>query len=179
MNTGDENKKARKSKKKGSRLPYTIFYSVVFVAALVLIAIPQLNNSRCPPSAWEGGAKSVLMGIYETQEAYQQQYNTVKFATWDELTKADFICEGYTKVNIIGRYSLYEHVWNDYEDSLYPSPNRFTLVAFPTKAGCKGRLSTFAIREDGILRKYKKPRKGIRSWGEDGDYGCRTWTPVK
>jgi hypothetical protein len=183
MNTDEEKKESLWPEKKRSRLFYNIFYTIVLASSILLITaviVPQLLNvPRCTPESWESRAKATLGSYYETQLAYQESLKTCNFASWEELTRTNYLAEGYTQGNMIENYSLLEYVWNDVEGTLGPRANTFTLVAFPRTTDRPGYLSTFVIREDGILRSYKKPKEGIRYWGEDGDFGARTWKEVK
>jgi len=94
---------------------------------------------------------------------------------------SDYIGAGYTRGNIIQNYSLWTDVFNpgsihsEYNRNYY---NTFTAVAFPRITRPPGYLSTFAIREDQVLRVYR-PTVGANAWGTGYDFGARTWEPVK
>ncbi len=60
--------------------------------------------------------------------------------------------------------------------SIYPA---FTAVAFPYQTSPPGYLATFVIREDQTLRVYRDNTPGAVEWGEDGDFGARTWVPIR
>jgi hypothetical protein len=129
----------------------------------------------------ESQAKSTLRAFGETELAYAYWNDEGWYGTWQSLVYSDYIGAGYTRGNIIQNYSLWTDVFNpgsihsEYNRNYY---NTFTAVAFPRITRPPGYLSTFAIREDQVLRVYR-PTVGANAWGTGYDFGARTWEPVK
>ena len=173
--TGDRNFRLGKYK----FVIWTIFATVFIVGYIIAV----LNT--VPHSAWEPRAKNTLRSHAETQVAYSNQHENRFFGTFEDLQDTDYIAKGYTKENIIENYILWTSVSNysSLGESGNVSYNRalntFTAVAFPKEPNNKGYLKTYAIREDMILRFYNPRRRDTKAWGEEGDYGCRTWEPIR
>lgn len=153
------------------------FLSVILAFSSLGCFGSMLNAKR---SAWESRAKATLRSYGETELAYQNTNNARHWGTWDALIETDYLAQGYSKGNIIENYSLWTSVDNSssYHDSGY-NWNTFTVVAFPRKTSPPGYLSTFAIREDQTLRVYRPDIPFINAWGENGDFGTRTWEPIR
>jgi len=136
----------------------------------------MLNAKR---SAWESRAKATLRAYGETELAYQYSNNIGHWGTWDDLIQTDYIAQGYSKGNIIENYSL----WTSVDNYTYWANGHgyctFTLVAFPRRTSPPGYLATFAIREDQTLRVYRDTTYGANPWGMNGDFGVRTWEPIR
>ena len=153
------------------------FLSVI-MAFSSLGCLPQMMNAK--RSSWESRAKATLRAYGETQLAYQNTNNDRHWGSWDALIKTEYIAQGYSKGNIIENYSLWTSVDNSgppyYGGRYYYT---FTVVAFPRRTGPPGYLATFAIREDQCLRVYRPTTPGANAWGECGDFGVRTWEPIR
>ncbi len=156
---------------------------VSFVSILLAISstgcIPQILNAR--RSAWESRAKGTLRSFGSTQLAFQGTTEDKHYGTWDELQEAEYLAAGYTKENIVDNYVL----WTSVDDSPYYDHNTdthynatFTVVAFPRDT-MPGYLSTFAIREDQVLREYNSSTPYALPWGEANDFGAKSWEPIR
>jgi len=181
--TLNEIKEIEEKKKSGYKTGWWV--ALIIVALLIfyiVICCTILNPVR---TKWWPRAKSVVRNYAETQIAYSNQHENGFFGTWDELKETDYLAEGYTKENIIELYTLWTSVnnYSSLDESGNMSYNRelntFTVVAFPNETGSGKRLKTYAIREDMVLRVYNPHRRNAKAWGEDGDYGCRTWEPIR
>ena len=152
------------------------FLSIILAFSSLGCLGPMLNAKR---SAWESRAKATLRAYGETELAYQNTNNIRHWGTWDNLIETEYIARGYTRGNIIEDYSLWTSVDNSgsFSDSSYYW-NTFTLVAFPRKTSPPGYLATFSLREDLIPRVYRPETVGVLAWGEDADYGTKTWEPI-
>jgi len=128
----------------------------------------------------ESRAKSTLRAYGETELAYQYTNNDHYYGSWENLVETEYIARGYSGGNIIEGYSVWTAAFNPLrlaaEGDGYGCT--FTAVAFPRITRPPGYLSTFAIREDQVLRAFR-PGYGINAWGANGDYGTRTWEPVR
>lgn len=152
------------------------FLSVI-LAFSSLGCIPQLLNAK--RSAWESRAKATLRSYGETELAYQNTNFDRHWGTWDALIETEYIAQGYSSGNIIENYSLWTSVDNHTHWAGGPGYCTFTVVAFPRRTSPPGYLSTFAIREDELIRVYRPDTPGVNAWGEDGDFGARTWEPIR
>ena len=56
--------------------------------------------------------------------------------------------------------------------------NSFTVIAFPRTTRPAGYLATFIIREDEVLRVYRPGTTAVE-WGDGGDFGGKTWEPIR
>ena len=143
----------------------TAIIIIVTILCILSVAIPQILGAR--RSYWAPRAKSTLRAYGKTQEAYKEANPRGTYASWDDLVKYEWVEEGYTRGNIIENYS----VWTNTED------NEFIVIAFPRKTYPPGYLSTFAIREDQILREYQ-PEPEMTEWDDDVDC-VFTWEPIR
>jgi len=152
------------------------------IAIIAAIAIPQLLNAK--RSAWESRAKSTLRAYGETQLAYQNTNNDHDWGSWLALKATEYLASGYNQANIIENYSVWTSVTNTANLSgMYGlgggvTDNTFTAIAFPRTTKPAGYLATFIIREDEVLRVYR-PGTGVNAWGAGGDFGGRTWEPIR
>ena len=140
--------------------------------------IPQILNAR--RSAWESRAKATLRAYGSTQLAFQNTTEDYHYGTWEELKEAEYIADGYSKKNIIDNYIL----WTSVDDAPYYDSNTdthyhatFTVVAFP-RDNRPGYLSTFAIREDQVVREYDPSTPNVSAWGSADDFGAKSWEPI-
>ena len=109
--------------------------------------------------------------------AYQNINNDRHYGTWSNLKKAEYIAQGYTRGNLIENYSVWESVRNVYHPVSRPD-STFTVIAFPRTTRPPGYLATFAIREDQVLREYNPSTPYACAWGQNRDFGARTWEPI-
>jgi len=179
----DERAKERLKKKRKSHDRWLIVILVLGFLYCNTIGHPRLLNAK--RSGWESRAKSTLRDYGETQLAFQNVNPFGAYASWDKLVYYDFIEDGYTGGNIISNYSLWTHV-NKPGLFVYPKSGEneslqhsFTVVAFPRITSPPGYLPTFAIREDQTIRVYRPETPYAKEWGEDGDYGAKTWEPIR
>jgi len=180
----NEQDKARK-KKAGSFFPswgFILTITIPFVLMFMICTPAIMGGKR---TAWESRAKSTLRSYGEAQLSYQKTNLDTYYGSWDALQKTGYITEGFTEGNIMDNYFLYTGVNNLVKpfvniDVTGPNINTFTAVAFPRTTNPPGYLSTFAIHEDQILRVfYRTHTPEVIAWGEDGDFGARTWTPIR
>jgi len=149
----------------------------VIVLALVVIAIFQSAATILPDYSIrnsEGRAKWVLREMGSSQLAYQGTNNPKKYGSFRALQQDQYIGAQYTTANIISGYALDWTVNN-------PSSGRgclcsgignntFTIVARPYLHRPKG-LSTFAITDDQVLRKFVPANGNL-------DYSVKSWDPI-
>ncbi len=127
----------------------------------------------------ESLAKFGLRAYGETERAYALNSSRKQYGSWENLRQRNYISAGVTRENFITDYSLWTSVSNPVRNSHTISPlNTFTGVAFPRITRPPGFLATFAIREDQVVRVYL-PVDGVNAWGENDDYGTKTWEPVE
>jgi hypothetical protein len=156
-------------------------FAIVFIVAAIFL--PGLLNIKRIPE--EIRAKAVLRLLGEAELAYRAANKARAWGSWDDLVEAGYIAEGYTRRTAIIKYSIWHKVNNpslmlDPESKDYdPSINTFLFVAFPQMTSPPGYLATFAISEDLVLRVYRPETPGAKAWGEDDDFGARTWEPIR
>jgi hypothetical protein len=129
----------------------------------------------------ESLAKTILRAYGETQLSYAHHNYKGHYGTWDDLANNKFISEGLKPGNVIKDYTLWTNVDNQtYVHPYSVSPkNTFTAVAFPRITQPPGYLATFSIREDKIIRIYMPISEEVNAWGENGDFGTKTWEPIR
>ena len=150
----------------------------VCMAFISVACLPSMQRHRA--SAWESRAKATLRAFGETQLAYQHTNADKHYGSWYALVNDGWIGEGYDRGNIIEQYSLWTSVYNPFMVSNHwKEYSTFTAVAFPRTTSPPGYLSTFAIREDQVLRAYRPYTHGVNAWAESGDYGALTWEPIR
>ena len=147
------------------------------IVGLSLVSIFFINTPG-QRRGWESQARRALLLYGEAQLAYRKINNDRRFGSWDDLVNVGFIPEGYSREDIVDNYNLYIRTSNDHWQP-YPRQSAFTAVAFPKMAEPEGFLSTFSIREDGVLRIYDRWNPENIPWGGQGDRGARTWDPVE
>lgn len=153
------------------------FFSIVFAFLYVACGGESIDFSRKEVS--ESIAKFALRAYGETQNAYAMNSSRKHYGTWENLVQRYYISEGVTGENIIKDYSIWTSVNNPYSHPYsIPAGNTFTAISFPRITRPAGFLATFAIREDQVVRIYR-PVEGVNAFGENDDYGVRTWEPVK
>ena len=153
------------------------FLSIILAFLYIACGGDSIDYDRKAVS--ESLAKFALRAYGETQYAYAMNSSRGHYGTWDNLRDRHYISEGATGTNIIADYIFWAAVDNPYSHSHTILPgNSFTAVAFPRFTRPAGFLATFAIREDKIVRIYL-PDAGVNAFGENDDYGVRTWEPVK
>ena len=151
------------------------FLSIILAFLCVACGGDPIDYDRKAVS--ESLAKFALRAYGETQYAYAMNSSRKHYGTWDDLRERHYISEGATEKNIIKDYTFWTSVDNPYSSSqTIPRGNSFTAVAFPRFTRPAGFLATFAIREDKMVRIYL-PLIGVNAWGENDDYGARTWKP--
>jgi len=155
---------------------------IAILAAFLSLACSGLSPSNNRGREWESSAKSTLLALGETELAYQSVNDNKFWGSWENLVDRGYIAQGYTRGNIIENYSLWMMTFH-----LPPvgplvdraGDSRFTIVAFPRITRPPGYLSTFALRDDETLRTYTPALPGENAWGENGDFGARTWEPIR
>jgi len=163
------------------RIPAWVYVVCVLGPLVLLVGIFLPPYIFGPPSALESRAKGTLCSYGQTQYAYLEESRTAGFGTFEELKEADRIAWGYTRSNMVEGFSLWTSVGYNSERANFQEglANTFTIVAFPHSEKYVRYLHTFAIREDEVLREYNPDLEGAKTWGEDGDFGCRTWEPIR
>ncbi len=143
---------------------------------VLAIFLPPLLNKKS--SVWESRAITTLRAFGETQMAYQQVNLEGCYGSWEALRRTGYVRDDYTMGNSIENYSLVINIYKPIKADVWPNP-AFTAIAFPLVTSPPGYLATFAIREDQTLRVYRDTTPGVNAWGEDGDFGARTWKPIR
>ena len=175
--------------------PLLVSSFIAIIVALIILSCDS-NPSIYQKETYESVAKFALRAYGETQRAYS--YNYIKehyyyppeddrqfYATWDDLKRFHYLSDGITKANLVPNYQFWTSVksysvFRNRDTGRFSLPPRstFTAVAFPKILRPAGYLSTFSIREDNVLRVYVRDVLGERAWGEDGDFGTKTWDEV-
>ena len=131
----------------------------------------------------ESLAKTILRAYGETQLSYAHHNYRGHYGTWDDLANNKYISDGLKPGNVIQDYKLWTNVNNHTYVPIHPfsvSPkNTFTAVASPRITQPPGYLATFSIREDRIIRVYMPVTEEVNAWGENGDFGTKTWEPTR
>ena len=183
MWTDDEegiNEKEREPREKGiwrfiGCFILTIAFGLIFIFIWVFGPSIQYNSS----AKYEITVKGVLRNLGKAETEYLNTHNGAGYGSWDQLNENYEQWERITRGNIIECYSLW--VGNgSYTAPAGETIYTFTAIAFPSgyRPGVRGVLRTFAIREDQLIRMYHEA-PGVKAWGEDGDYGARSWEPVR
>jgi prepilin-type N-terminal cleavage/methylation domain-containing protein len=142
-----------------------LLYVVSIISLLAALLIPQLLIQRT--SAIEAVAQRRLRTIGSVMADYALTQNEGNYADFQELKDAHLINRNLTEDNLIVDYSLQVTA----TDLSAGSPSRYTIIAVPRPERSYGRLSTFAITEDNVVRVYK-PGPGV---DPDNPY---TWQPI-
>jgi hypothetical protein len=125
-----------------------------------------------------------LQAIGKAEIEYKDSIGNGTYGALEDLVDAGYNINDFKKGSFESRYKL-ELYANTYSMSFDENPNpvlasTFTAVAFPRHDDNAGQLMwTFSIREDQVVRKYSGPPLSFRAWGQDGDYGARSWEPVR
>ena len=154
----------------------------IFFIALTIFSKIAVGTARSKRAVWETQAKKLLREYGEAQFAYQQTNNNADYGAWDTLFQKGYIVAGFDRGNYFKNYSLWTSVeLSEHRATSQPPLFRstFTAVTFPHTTRPPGYLATFAIREDQVLRVYRLDTESANYWGENDDYGCRTWVPIK
>jgi len=150
----------------------TIAFGLIVIFIMVFGPSIQYN----PAKKFEAAAKGVLMNLGKAEMEYLNTHNGTGYGSWDQLNENYEQWGRITRGNIIEGYSLW--VGNgSYATPAGKTIYSFTAVAFPSR-GMRRALRTFAIREDQIIRLYHEG-PDIKAWGEDGDYGAKSWEPIR
>jgi prepilin-type N-terminal cleavage/methylation domain-containing protein len=116
------------------------------IAIIAAIAIPQLLNAR--RSAWENRAKLTLRALGSSQLAYSDQNLDKDYGSWQAMTTAEYIQQGYSRSNMIDNYSII--VFNVRPavmmGGVSANDSDFTIVAIPRSQ--RNKLRTFALGAD-------------------------------
>lgn len=120
----------------------SIFYILIFIFIL-----PYLLGRDLPPR--DNRYKSMLCTLGSAMLAFKNENPDKNYGTWEEMTKANYIQEGYSRTNMIDNYSI--AVFNVQKSTLDKNGNSnfdstFTIVAFPRRQ--RNRLRTFALGDD-------------------------------
>ena len=163
---------------------YTLLINSMLIASVVVLVAASVSciAPRYPKrmGGWEDQAKSTLRAFGETEMAYQYTSGEDKFGTFEDLIQTDYLASGYSRGDIIENYSVWIGVYNQtFSATPWVYGNTFTIVAFPRITRPPGYLHTFAIREDQVLRMYNPEHPGINAWGQNDDFGTRTWEPIR
>ncbi len=131
-----------------------LVYVVSIISILLALFIPQLLTQRTRLVMAEASRKLRTIGSVMTDYALSSQ--TGNYADFQELKDAHLIQREVTADSLIHDYSLEVTTT---AANLTGTP-RYTIIAYPRPERSYGRLSTFAITEDNVVRVYK-PGPGV------------------
>ena len=143
-----------------------LVYVISIMCVLLGILIPQLIVQRSRVVEIQAQRRLRTMGSVMADYSLSQHDST--FSDFQELKDAHLISKEITLSNFIVDYSL---AITSSEVSPGVSGKRYTIIAYPKPERSQGRLSTFAITEDNLLRVY---RPGVGVSPNDP----HTWDPV-
>jgi prepilin-type N-terminal cleavage/methylation domain-containing protein len=149
---------------------YTLL-EIIFVISIILILsgmlIPQLMANK--NTIIEQLAKRRLRTIGSVMTDYALSNTSGNYADFQDLKDADLIQKQRTLTSLITDYSLVFFT-QDRPVTGIGSP-AYTIIAYPRPERSYGRLNTFAITEDNVVRVYKPgPRVSPTDPG--------TWEPI-
>ncbi len=134
---------------------FAVGSTLVIVLIIVAIAVPAVINAR--RHAWESGAQQTLRSIGEIQSLYHEHNNSGNYGSFRDCKDLELIPDGYTFSNMAKNYTL---TWEVTPRELaedgetYIGRSTYTVIAYPLETHA-GYLSTFAIREDQVVRIYE------------------------
>jgi prepilin-type N-terminal cleavage/methylation domain-containing protein len=152
-------------KEKGySLLELLLVVSIISILAALLI--PQLLIQR--GRLIEAQAQRRLRTIGSVMADYTLSHAEEGYADFQELKDSNMISDHVTLSSIIVDYSLVFVTTDTIDETGHAS---YTIIAYPRPERSNGRLSTFAITEDNVVRVYK-PGAGVSPNDPD------TWEPI-
>ena len=137
----------------GKETGYTLLELVLVISIVSIVAallIPQLLIQRS--SIIEAHAQRRLRTIGSVMADYTLSHNEEGYADFQELKDSNMISRQVTLSSIIADYSL---VFLTTDRTEGGGAGGFTIIAYPRPERSYGRLSTFAITEDNVVRVYK------------------------
>lgn len=143
-----------------------LVYVISIISVLMAILVPQLLIQRS--RVVEISAQRRLRSIGSVMAEYSLSRHEGAFTDFQELRDAHLISIDITLSTFIVDYSL---AITRSVNTPGVSGRRFTVIAYPKPERSQGRLSTFAITEDNMLRVY---RPGVGVSPNDP----HTWDPV-
>jgi len=135
------------------------------VSILAALLIPQLLIQK--EKLIEAQAQRRLRTIGSVMADYTLSHLEEGYADFQELKDSKMISDHVTLSSIIVDYSLAFHT----TDTANSGSAGYTIIAYPRPERSYGRLSTFAITEDNVVRVYK-PAPGVSPNDPD------TWEPI-
>ncbi len=126
-----------------------LMYVVSIISLLVALLVPQLLVQRRRMTELQAQRKLRTIGSVMTD--YALTHTDRNYADFQELKDANVIRKDFTMSNIIIDYSL---VFQTTDRS--GGAALYTIIAVPRPERSFGRLSTFAITEDNVIRVYKE-----------------------
>jgi prepilin-type N-terminal cleavage/methylation domain-containing protein len=143
-----------------------LVYVISIICVLLAILVPQLlvQKSRIV----EIQAQRRLRNIGSVMADYTLSHHDGNYADFQELQDANLISKDCSLSSIIVDYSL---AFINSEPVASESSGGYTIIAYPIPDRSRGRLSTFAITEDNVIRVYN-PGPGI------SPNDPHTWDPV-
>lgn len=135
------------------------------VSILAALLIPQLLIQK--EKLIEAQAQRRLRTIGSVMADYTLSHLEEGYADFQELKDSKMISDNVTLSSIIVDYSLAFHT----TDTAGSGSAGYTIIAYPRPERSYGRLSTFAITEDNVVRVYK-PGPGVSPNDPD------TWEPI-
>jgi len=154
-----------RSKKESGYTLLELVYVVSIISILLALLVPQLLTQRTRLVMAEAQRKLRTIGSVMTDYALSNQ--TGNYADFQELKDAHLIQRQVSADNLIHDYSL--HVTTSDVGAI--GTPRYTIIAYPRPERSYGRLSTFAITEDNVVRVYK-PGPGVMLSDPS------TWPPI-
>jgi len=142
-----------------------LLYVVSIISLLAALLIPQLLLQR--NRVIEAEAQKRLRTIGSVMVDYALTQQDGNYADFQELKDSHLIRRDLTEESIIVDYSLQVRT----TDITGGEPPGYTIMAVPRPERSYGRLSTFAITEDNVVRVYK-PGPGV---DPNDPY---TWQPI-
>ena len=143
-----------------------LLYVMSIVAVLAGMLIPQLILQRA--RAIEISAQKRLQTIGSVMAKYSLSNRRGDYGTFQQLKDARLISNDVTQTSMVTDYSL---ALMTTKAATMGRPAAFTVIAYPRPERSSGRMSTFAITDDNVVRVYRR-RPGVNPLDP------RTWDPI-
>ncbi len=143
-----------------------LLFVISIVSLLAAILIPQILAQRS--RLVEVQAQRHLRSIGSVMADYSLSRHDGSYADFQALKDANLISRHVSQSDLIVDYSLAFLNQNGINPG---STARYTIIAYPKPERSEGRLSTFAITEDNVVRVYR-PGPGV------SPNDPHTWDPI-
>lgn len=132
-----------------------LLYVISIISLLGAMLIPQILTQR--EKVIMATAQRRLKSIGSVMADYSLSHEGGNYPNFEGLKSAKLISPGVTLSNLITDYSLEVTALSRHSE--FGGPPRYTIIAYPRlERSFSGRLSTFAITEDNVVRVYRPGR---------------------